>query len=129
MKEVAGVASTLKFATQLEETMRLMLLLKPMLPEMLLNSYRLFPFMSAKDLGNLLHQVIWHYIRWHPSSSVIPGIGAQVTQTNPKEVELVETCRKRLYAIYSRRYQILERAPLWQQSLKDIATQLGLVEK
>ncbi|KAI8884347.1 hypothetical protein K501DRAFT_247853 [Backusella circina FSU 941] len=129
MKEVAKVASTLKFATQLEETMRLLLLLKPMLPELLLNSYHLFPFMSAQDLGDILHQVVWYYIRWHPSSSVIPGIGAKVTESNPKEIELVETCRKRLYAIYSRRFQMLERAPLWQESLKDIATQLGLVEK
>ncbi|KAI9470965.1 MAG: hypothetical protein EXX96DRAFT_373932 [Benjaminiella poitrasii] len=121
MKEVSNAPTTLKFATQLEETIRLISLLKPMLPEFLAYSCHIFPFMSAKDLGDILFQVIWYYLRWNSSMGHIPGIKAPTpTEINDNNDKLKKKCRKRLLAICENRLKILENAPSWHQALLDI---------
>ncbi|KAI8978007.1 hypothetical protein BDB01DRAFT_800369 [Pilobolus umbonatus] len=86
MKEVVNVPTTLKFATQLEETIRLHILLKKMLPEFLHDIYQLFPFLSAKEMGYTLFNIVWYYLRWHPNTeTVIPGIEAKFNFDTSKE--------------------------------------------
>lgn len=85
------------------------------------NAYHLFPFMSAKDMGDILFQVIWYYLRWHPSTNnnaKIPGIKATATLENDYS-ELEEKCRKRLLSICDNRLNFLENAAPWHQSLLD----------
>ncbi|CEG70828.1 hypothetical protein RMATCC62417_06653 [Rhizopus microsporus] len=109
MKEVVTVPTTLTYATQLEETIRLVLLLKPSLPQVLVNSYRLFPFLSAKELGDLLYQVIWSYVR---HSTNIPGIH------KTEDKQLVEKCKETMLSICQHRLKILEKTPSWHQALQ-----------
>ncbi|KAG2235126.1 hypothetical protein INT48_006507 [Thamnidium elegans] len=124
MKEVVNIPTTLKFATQLEETTRLLFLLKPVLPEFLVNSYHVFPFMSAKDLGDILFQVIWYYLRWSNTNINIPGIKKVVTTNNNDE--LTDKCKKRLLNICENRLKVLASAPSWHTSLKTIMSNIDL---
>ncbi|CEP19966.1 hypothetical protein [Parasitella parasitica] len=122
MKEVINVPTSLRFATQLEETTRLIILLKPVLPTFLLNSYHVLPFMSAKDLGDILFQVIWYYLRQHPSTTNrahIPGIRSNTTAVEINDEELNDKCFKRLMTICENRLKVLESAPSWHQTLQN----------
>ncbi|KAI8386898.1 hypothetical protein BD560DRAFT_383128 [Blakeslea trispora] len=125
MKEVAIVPTTLSFATQLEETTRLILLLKPVLPSFLVNTYHLFPFMAAKDLGDILFRVIWYYF-CRSSSQHIPGIKAQTKPENDSE-ELNQICRKRLLTICEHRSKALEKAPQWHKKLSETMKSIDLL--
>jgi hypothetical protein len=81
--------------------------------------------MSAKDLGDILFQVIWYYIRWSSSNSThIPGINIVATPTNLDELQ--EKCKKRLSAICESRLKVLENAPSWHSSLESIMSKLEL---
>ncbi|KAI7891780.1 uncharacterized protein EV154DRAFT_507174 [Mucor mucedo] len=123
MKEVVSVPTTLKFATQLEETTRLLFLLKPVLPEFLVNAYHVLPFMSAKEVGDILYQVIWYYLRWSSSNANhIPGIHKKLT-TETNHDELKEKCLKRLLGICEGRLKVLDHSPLWHASLSSIMSQ------
>lgn len=122
MKEVVSVPTTLKFATQLEETTRLLLLLKPVLPEFLVNSYHVFPYMSAKDLGDILFQVIWYYLRWSSTNAGhIPGIKKITPTTNHDELK--DKCLKRLTSICEARLKVLQNSLLWHASLLEIMSE------
>lgn len=89
------------------------------MPEFLVNSYHVFPFMSAKDLGDILFQVIWYYLRWSTTNtSHIPGIKKVTSTTNHDELK--EKCQKRLTSICENRLKVLENAPLWHASLLEI---------
>ncbi|EPB86854.1 hypothetical protein HMPREF1544_06379 [Mucor circinelloides 1006PhL] len=128
MKEVVNIPTALRFATQLEETTRLILLLKPVLPQFLVDAYRVFPFMSAKDLGDILFQVVWYYLRWHPATSnqaQIPGIKAKTTVEVINDNELNEKCFKRLMSICESRLKLLESVPSWHQALQDVVSTLN----
>jgi hypothetical protein len=75
--------------------------------------------MSAKDMGDILFQVIWYYLRWHPSTNnntKIPGIKVTTTSDND-HAELEEKCKKRLLSICDQRLKVLENAAHWHQSL------------
>ncbi|CAO3655497.1 unnamed protein product [Mucor hiemalis] len=123
MKEVVNVPTTIKFATQLEETTRLLNLLKSVLPQFLVNSYHVFPFMSAKDLGDILLQVIWYYLRWsNPNTTHIPGIKKIVSSTETEDLK--EKCKKRLLKICERRLKLLESSPAWHEALKATLSKL-----
>ncbi|KAK4514590.1 uncharacterized protein ATC70_002189 [Mucor velutinosus] len=128
MKEVVNIPTALRFATQLEETTRLILLLKPVLPQFLVDAYQVFPFMSAKDLGDILFQVVWYYLRWHPATSnraQIPGIKAKTTVESINDNELREKCFKRLMSICENRLKLLKSVPSWHQALQDVVSTLG----
>lgn len=125
MKEVVNVPTTMKFATQLEETIRLLFLLKSVLPQFLVNSYHVFPFMSAKDLGDILLQVIWYYLRRsNPNTNHIPGIKKIVSSTETEDLK--EKCKKRLSKICERRLKLLESSPAWHDALKSTLSKLDL---
>lgn len=76
---------------------------------MLVNSYRLFPFLSAKELGDMLYQVIWSYVR---HSTNIPGIH------KTEDKQLVEKCKETMLSICQHRLKILEKTPSWHQALQ-----------
>ncbi|KAI7903443.1 uncharacterized protein BX663DRAFT_506527 [Cokeromyces recurvatus] len=125
MKEVTTASTTLRFATQLEETIRLVFLLKPMLPDFFVYSYQVFPFLSAKDLGDVLFKVIWHYLRWQSSLGHIPGIKATAASLKVNnDEELKKKCKKRLLTICENRLGVLENAPSWHQTLSNIISKL-----
>ncbi|CAO3653584.1 unnamed protein product [Mucor fragilis] len=128
MKEVVSIPTALRFATQLEETTRLVLLLKPVLPQFLVDAYQVLPFMSAKDLGDILFQVVWYYLRWHPATSnqaQIPGIKAKTTVEAIDDDELKDKCFKRLLSICENRLKLLESVPSWHQALQNVVSTLG----
>ncbi|KAI8636683.1 hypothetical protein BD408DRAFT_376494 [Parasitella parasitica] len=125
MKEVVNVPTTLRFATQLEETTRLILLLQPVLPIFLVNSYHVLPFMSAKDLGDILFQVIWYYLRHHPSTTSrthIPGIRPKTAAVAINDEELNDKCFRRFMVICENRLKVLESIPSWHQALQDVVS-------
>ncbi|RCH95702.1 hypothetical protein CU098_009302, partial [Rhizopus stolonifer] len=114
MKEVVNVPTTLSFATQLEETIRLVAFMKPILPEFLVNTHPLFPFMSAKDLGDILFRMIWDYLSWQ-SAQHIPGITQHMS---PQDQEArMDKYRKTMLAMCQQRLVVLEKAPQWHQAL------------
>jgi hypothetical protein len=83
--------------------------------------------MSAKDMGDILFQVIWYYLRWHPSTNnnaKIPGIKAATMSENDNNTELDEKCRKRLLSICDSRLKVLENAAPWHQSLLDAMSKI-----
>ncbi|KAG0183512.1 hypothetical protein DFQ28_010570 [Apophysomyces sp. BC1034] len=128
MAEVSTVSSALKYSTQLEETIRITVLLTSTLPESLLNARRLFPFMSGQDIGDILHQVIWPYVRSHPAPD-IPGLSARTQEASRTDTELEAKCLKRLTSIYERRVKVLEVAPSWQEALQSVGAELHLGNK
>lgn len=78
--------------------------------------------MSAKDLGDILFQVIWYYLRWSTTNANIPGIKKVVTTTNNDE--LIEKCKKRLLSICENRLKVLSNAPSWHDTLKTIMSNI-----
>lgn len=94
-----------------------------MLPEFLVDSYHIFPYMSAKDLGDILFQVIWYYLRESSSNSIhIPGIKKVDTPTNLADLQ--EKCKKRLSTICEGRLKVLESSRSWHSSLEAIMLKL-----
>jgi len=84
--------------------------------------------MSAKDLGDILFQVVWYYLRWHPATSnqaQIPGIKAKTTVEVINDNELNEKCFKRLMSICESRLKLLESVPSWHQALQDVVSTLN----
>lgn len=78
----------------------------------------MYPFMSAQDIGNILYQTVWPYVRW---SSEIPGLG--VAPEIESQLEKTK-CRARLEAIVQNRIQELKAAPGWQQALSELRNEL-----
>ncbi|KAI9276960.1 hypothetical protein BDA99DRAFT_494530 [Phascolomyces articulosus] len=127
MEQVAQASTCLKFATQLEETARLIILTKHILPTSFHDVYKLFPFMSARELGIVLYQTIWPFIRGHRTVSGIPGLGTSgPSKTSKKELELEAKCKKQLSSIYQERLKMLESAPNWKQAFQQIGLELTL---
>jgi hypothetical protein len=84
--------------------------------------------MSAKDLGDILFQVIWYYLRWHPSTSNqahIPGIKTK-TAVEINDDELNEKCFKRLMSICENRLKVLESVPSWHRALQDVVSNFSV---
>jgi hypothetical protein len=92
------------------------------------NSYQVFPFLSAYDLGEVLFQVAWQFLRWHPSLNHninIPGIKSTVMPADSQE-ELSNKCKRKLMTIINNRLEILKAVPSWHKGLSDIVSQLNL---
>lgn len=78
--------------------------------------------MSAKEVGDILFQVIWYYLRWSSSTNQIPGIHKTFTdQTNHDELK--GKCLKRLLGICEGRLKVLQESPLWHASLTSIMSE------
>ncbi|KAI9281945.1 hypothetical protein BY458DRAFT_205046 [Sporodiniella umbellata] len=116
MKDVTHVPTTLTYATQLEETIRMLSLLEPVLPNTLVNSRKVFSLLSSKDLGDMLYQIIWYYVR---HSTLIPGIH------KTEDKDLVDKCKENMLSICQHRLKVLEKTPSWhlalQQAIKFIS--------
>lgn len=94
----------------------------------MVDAYQVLPFMSAKDLGDILFQVVWYYLRWHPATSnqaQIPGIKAKTTVEAIDDDELKDKCFKRLLSICENRLKLLESVPSWHQALQNVVSTLG----
>ncbi|KAI9493067.1 hypothetical protein BDB00DRAFT_407542 [Zychaea mexicana] len=128
MGQVAQAPTTLKFATQLEETAHLNILMKHMLPQSFHDVYKLFPFMSARDMGAILHHTIWPFIRVQRTVSDIPGLGTASSGgvSFQNDVELETKCINHLSSIYQDRMKVLEAAPTWHEACKKIGCELNL---
>ncbi|KAF7720960.1 hypothetical protein EC973_005673 [Apophysomyces ossiformis] len=125
MAEVSTVSTALQYSTQLEETIRIIGLLEAILPESLFHSRRLLPFMSGKDIGDILYQVIWPCVRSHYASG-IPGLSARAQEISRTDIELEAKGLRSLTIIYERRLKTLEIAPTWGNALKQVGDELNL---
>lgn len=148
MSQVAQAPTALKFATQLEETIRLIMLLKEVfywdngieevtnhvihqvLPKSLVDIYHILPFMSAQDVGSILYQVIWPYVRSEHPLSEIPGLTPAISQgenAKPKQEELETKCLGSMVSLYKNRLTVLQSAPSWQHALEKEAMRIGII--
>ncbi|KAI7850060.1 hypothetical protein BDC45DRAFT_263348 [Circinella umbellata] len=128
MEQVAQAQTCLTFATQLDGTARLIVLMKHMLPSSFHDVYKLFPFMSARELGVILYQAVWPFIRGHRTVSDIPGLGTSGPSKSSakQDIELETKCKLHLSTIYQERLQVLDSAPTWQEAFKQIGSKLAL---
>ncbi|KAI8381292.1 uncharacterized protein BYT42DRAFT_613082 [Radiomyces spectabilis] len=122
MKEVAEAASALQFATQLEETTRLILLMG--LPHPLSSIYHLFPYMSGKDLGELLYKSIWPFVRCQSASQEIPGLAAPGAPAPNQDI--IDKCLVAMTTIYQRRLAHLAKVPAWYTMLQQVGKELQI---
>ncbi|CDS02907.1 hypothetical protein LRAMOSA00309 [Lichtheimia ramosa] len=127
MSQVAQAPTALKFATQLEETIRLIMLLEQILPKSLMDIYHILPFMSAQDVGSVLYQVIWPFLRSDHSPLEIPGLEAttQVEHTSPNQ-EMETKCLGNMISLYKNRLTVLQSAPSWHHALEQEAIRIGI---
>lgn len=127
MAQVNQAFTALKYATQLEETIRLINLLRPTLPNALVYTGRLLPFMSAQNIGDILYRTIWPCIRSQLVVMDIPGLAPTAASENTEEKQALESkCKDRLSAICRQRSSVLAASLPWKQCLDNIVKEMGL---
>lgn len=131
MAQVNQAFTALKYATQLEETMRLVNLLRPVLPNAIVDCSRLLPFMSAQNVGDILYKAIWPCVRSQLIVMDIPSLAATATsRTTEEEKQALESeCKSRLSVICQQRSSALASALPWQQALDNICKEMGLLQQ
>ena len=90
--------------------------------------YHILPFMSAQDIGSILYQVIWPFVRSDYPSSEMPGSTATTTQAqdaNAKQ-ELETKCLGNMASLYKNRLTVLQPAPSWYIALEKEAMRIGI---
>lgn len=99
------------------------------LPKSLMDIYHILPFMSAQDVGSILYQVIWPYVRSEHPLSEIPGLTPATSQgENAKQKQELETkCLGSMISLYKNRLTVLQSAPSWQHALEKEAIRIGII--
>lgn len=89
--------------------------------------YHILPFMSAQDVGSVLYQVIWPFLRSDHSPLEIPGLEAttQVEHTSPNQ-EMETKCLGNMISLYKNRLTVLQSAPSWHHALEQEAIRIGI---
>ncbi|ORY92096.1 hypothetical protein BCR43DRAFT_80196 [Syncephalastrum racemosum] len=129
--KITQAPSALTFATQVEQTARMLMLLQTNLPAEWQNIYQLLPFMSPLDIAAILYEVVWPYVRWSEAhaNSTIPGIRSAIIpgEKELKELEdLKDRGSKKLREICKVRSGVFRTAVAWAEAFNGVQQAMNL---